>query len=244
MSHRQGPVQCNRLPILALHAHGVHAIIAVLKLNHCICSIPHLQTTTRLFLHQKIHSMDTPSARQHSASQLVTIVACLMPGIWQAMSRRSPLLCYQTVSCIEDYEHLAAVGCRQHALAISGGVISSFTSAASHRAVVVDIKVLQRLHQAARHVARLCRLHSRVHQTLAPSHRVEEELVRLQPREEAVGDEALARGRLVPAREVRQGSILQASTTKRHALPKGQQLPTKRTSEPGAFQKESGRAKI
>lgn len=46
----------------------------------------------------------------------------------------------------------------------------------THADVVVGVQVLQRLHEAARHVPRFRSLHRCVHQPLPPSHRVEEEL--------------------------------------------------------------------
>ena len=56
-------------------------------------------------------------------------------------------------------------------------------------------EVLQGLHEAAGHVARLCSLHGRVNQALAPGHGVEEELCGRQPAVEAVRHKAPPVGR-------------------------------------------------
>jgi hypothetical protein len=47
--------------------------------------------------------------------------------------------------------------------------------AAAHSVVVVDHEVLERLHEAALDVAGVCRLHGGINETLATTHRVEEE---------------------------------------------------------------------
>jgi len=56
----------------------------------------------------------------------------------------------------------------------------------AHGAVVLDAQVLEALDQSALHVARLGRLHGRVHQPLPAGHGVEEELGGGQPVVEAV----------------------------------------------------------
>ena len=55
-------------------------------------------------------------------------------------------------------------------------------------------QVFQRLHESPRHVTRLGRLDGGVHQALAPTHGVEEELGRGEAGEEGVGDEACGWG--------------------------------------------------
>ena len=74
----------------------------------------------------------------------------------------------------------------------------------------MGIQVLQRLHQPAAHVPRLCSLDGCVHQALPPPHGVEEELGGAEAGVEGGGDEALALGSLVPSGEMGQTPVLQA----------------------------------
>mmetsp|Transcript_24752 Transcript_24752/g.86164 ORF Transcript_24752/g.86164 Transcript_24752/m.86164 type:complete len:1050 (-) Transcript_24752:600-3749(-) len=75
----------------------------------------------------------------------------------------------------------------------------------AHRVVVVDLQVLQVLHQATLQVAGARGLHGRVDQTLAPRHAMEIVVLRPQPREEAVGDVAARARRRVERHKRRQG---------------------------------------
>lgn len=56
------------------------------------------------------------------------------------------------------------------------GQSSRQAKAAAHRAIIVGVQILKGLHQSAAHVPCLSSLDCRVHQALAPSHGVEEEL--------------------------------------------------------------------
>ena len=71
--------------------------------------------------------------------------------------------------------------------------------------VVVDVEVLEGLHEAALHVACLCCLDRRVDEALAAAHGVEEELVGREAVVEAVLDKALCRGVLGVDGEVGEG---------------------------------------
>lgn len=62
----------------------------------------------------------------------------------------------------------------------------------THRGVVMSVEVLQGFHEPATHVAGLGSLHGCVHQALAPSHGVEEELRRRQAAVEAGRHKPLA----------------------------------------------------
>lgn len=80
----------------------------------------------------------------------------------------------------------------------------------AHRAVVVDHYVFHGLYQAPLDVARLGGLAGRVYNALAPSHCVEEHLLRRQPAEVGVGHEAAALRSVVVLYKVRERSVAKA----------------------------------
>ena len=82
--------------------------------------------------------------------------------------------------------------------------------AVAHRAVVLDAQVLEGVDEAALHVAALLSAYSRVDQTLAATHAVEEVLQRREPVAVAVVDEAPRLRRRVPVLEVGQCAVLVA----------------------------------
>eukprot|EP00052_Salpingoeca_macrocollata_P029267 m.293933 g.293933 ORF g.293933 m.293933 type:complete len:699 (-) comp22962_c0_seq7:2402-4498(-) len=80
----------------------------------------------------------------------------------------------------------------------------------AHRAVVLQTQALHALDQAPLDVAGLCRLDSRVNETLAPAHGVEEELLRRQPSQVRVEHKPLGVGPVVVLDKVRQRAIAEA----------------------------------
>ena len=71
-------------------------------------------------------------------------------------------------------------------------------------------QIFQWLDKSSLHVSSLGSFDSSVHQTLSPTHSMEEEFRRGQPCVKAVDDEALGGGNLGVALKVRQGAILEA----------------------------------
>ena len=168
---------------------GVVLDIAVVLADHEDLSQPHSASVQHVHLLAQslhLHLVQLPSALQ----------GLPVPGVLGAEGLLGQV-------DVADLVLLDVLG-RERVLSVQ--LLQQVVLAVSDRAVVLDHDVLQRLHQLTLDVARSGGLDCRVRQALTASHRVEEELVRLESLVERAEHEPSGFWRVVVLAEVRERS--------------------------------------